>query len=254
MPGRRTVMENDFAGVARLTGRVALIAGGTGGLGEPVTRAFLGAGATVIVSSSSERHDLAARLESESGVPTGRLSALKADATQEEQVERLVQIVLDRYGRLDIAVNLIGGWSAGQPVTETPVDTWDTMLNLNLRTAVLIGKYAARPMVRQQWGRIIHTSSRAARSGRRNAAAYAVAKNAVVALTEIQAEELRDDNVTVNAILPSIIDTPANRHGMPDADFTRWPKADDIARILLFLASDDAQLISGAAIPVYGRA
>ena len=103
-------------------------------------------------------------------------------------------------------------------------------------------------------GRIIHVSSRAAVSGRRNAAAYAVAKNAVLTLVEAQAEELRDTNITVNAVLPSIIDTPANRAAMSKADWSRWPRAEDIARVLLFLASDDAQLISGASIPVYGHA
>jgi NAD(P)-dependent dehydrogenase (short-subunit alcohol dehydrogenase family) len=97
-------------------------------------------------------------------------------------------------------------------------------------------------------------SSRAARSGRKNAAAYATAKNAVITLTEAQAEELRDAGVTVNAILPSIIDTPANRTAMPNADASRWPTAEQVARVALFLASDDAGLISGASIPVYGRA
>ena len=128
------------------------------------------------------------------------------------------------------------------------------MLDINLRTAFLLAKHAARPMTQQAWGRILHISSRGARTGRRNAAAYAVAKSAVLTLTEVQAEELRDANITVNAILPSIVDTPANRASMPNADFSRWPSADDVASVLLFLASDDARLISCAAIPVYGLA
>jgi NAD(P)-dependent dehydrogenase (short-subunit alcohol dehydrogenase family) len=128
------------------------------------------------------------------------------------------------------------------------------MFALNLRPTFLFSKYAARAMAEQNWGRIIHVSSRAARSGRKNAAAYATAKNAVITLTEAQAEELRDAGVTVNAILPSIIDTPANRAAMPTADTNRWPTAEQIARVALFLASDDAGLINGASIPVYGRA
>jgi NAD(P)-dependent dehydrogenase (short-subunit alcohol dehydrogenase family) len=128
------------------------------------------------------------------------------------------------------------------------------MFTLNLRPTFLFSRYAARAMVEQSWGRIINLSSRAARTGRKNAGAYATAKNAVITLTEAQADELRDAGVTVNAILPSIIDTPANRAAMPAADTSRWPAPDQIARVVLFLASDDAGLISGASIPVYGRA
>ncbi|HKB47819.1 MAG TPA: SDR family oxidoreductase, partial [Ktedonobacterales bacterium] len=143
---------------------------------------------------------------------------------------------------------------AGQPITGLELATWHQMQEVNAQTAFLLAKHAARAMVQQNWGRIIHVSSRGARSGRRNAAAYAVAKAAVLALTEIQAEELRDAGITVNAILPSIVDTPSNRASMPSADFSRWPKAEEVARVLLFLASEDARLISGAAIPVYGTA
>src|SRR5258708_1085981 len=158
-----------------------------------------------------------------------------------------------REGRLGRLVNRGGGGGAGRGVGQLELDVWEHMLDLNLRTAFLLAKHAARPMLGQRWGRILHLSSRGARTGRRNAAAYAVAKNAVLTLTEVQAEELRDANITVNAILPSIVDTPANRSAMPDADFSRWPKAEEIARVLLFLASEDAGLISGSSIPLYAR-
>src|SRR5262249_48180674 len=115
-------------------------------------------------------------------------------------------------------------------------------------------KHAAPPMVERGWGRIMHTSARGALTGRRNAAAYATAKSAVITLVQTQAEELHESGVTVNAILPSTIDTPANRAAMPTADFNAWQKAGEIARVLLFLASEDSQLISGASVPVYGRA
>jgi NAD(P)-dependent dehydrogenase (short-subunit alcohol dehydrogenase family) len=128
------------------------------------------------------------------------------------------------------------------------------MQDLNVVSAFLASKHAARAMVKQGSGRIINISSRAAHRGRKNAAAYAVAKAAIITLTEAQAEEVRDSGITVNCVLPSIIDTPANRTAMPNTDVSRWPTPDEVARVLLFLASDDAQLISGAAIPVYGRA
>lgn len=235
-----------------LTGRVALVPGGLGGLGAGVTQAFARAGAQVVVSGSQERPDQLASLRTELGERADQVSFTQADALEEDQVERLVWSTVERHGRLDILVNTVGGWAAGQPVTALERATWRRMLDINLETAFLLSKYAARPMRQQAWGRILHVSSRGARAGRRNAAAYAVAKNAVLTLTEVQAEELRDAGVTVNAILPSIIDTPANRSSMPTGDFSRWPKPDEVAAVLLFLASEDAGLISGASIPVYG--
>lgn len=235
-----------------LTGRVALVPGGLGGLGAAVTQAFARAGAAVVVSGSQERADQLASLKADLGDLAERVTFTQANALEEDQVERLVWSTVERHGRLDILVNTIGGWAAGQPVTALDRATWRRMLDINLEAAFLLAKYAARPMQQQAWGRILHVSSRAARAGRRNAAAYAVAKNAVLALMEVQAEELRDAGITVNAILPSIIDTPANRASMPSGDFSRWPKAEDVAAVLLFLASEDASLISGASIPVYG--
>ena len=236
-----------------LTGRVALIPGGLGGLGQAVTRAFLESGAEVVAAEHAAREE--SRLfQTQLGELAGHLSVVQADVANETEVASLVQSVLDRHHQLDILVNMVGGWAAGEPIADLELGTWNRMLDVNLKTAFLLSKHAARAMLPQQRGCIVHISSRGAVSGRRNAAAYAVAKKAVLTLAEIQAEELRDANITVNALLPSIIDTPANRAGMPDSDFSHWPKAEEIARVLLFIASDDARLISGAAIPVYGRA
>lgn len=238
-----------------LSGRVALIPGGLGGIGQAVARAFVGAGATVVVSASEPHPDAWEALRRGlSAEAAERLHFAAADVSDEAAVEALVWSVVESHHRLDILVNLVGGWAAGQPTHALETATWEHMLDLNLRTAFLLAKYASRPMLQQSWGRIIHFSSRGARAGRRNAAAYAVAKSAVITLAEVQAEELRDAHITVNAVLPSIVDTPANRSSMPKADFSRWPKAEEVARVLLFLASDDASLISGAAIPVYGLA
>lgn len=240
------------------SGQVALITGATGGLGPAVARAFLDAGAVVVGVGShvSEQREDEFRGQVAAGVSDAndRLSLVAANAQDETRVSQVVSDVVARHGRLDILVNGIGGYYAGDPVAETPLDSWQRMLDLNLRPTFLFSKYAARAMAERQSGRIINVSSRAAYSGRKNAAAYATAKSGVITLTEAQAEELRGAGVTVNAIIPSIIDTPTNRTAMPSADTSRWPTAEQVARVILFLASDDAELISGAAIPVYGRA
>jgi NAD(P)-dependent dehydrogenase (short-subunit alcohol dehydrogenase family) len=235
-----------------LAERVVLITGASGGLGSAVVRAFVAAGATV--EAVGRRAQPNERLRAELGPAADRFSTRTTDVLDEGAVSALMDGIARERGRLDVALNLVGGFTAGQPVTELAYETWQHMLDLNLRTTFLVSKYAARPMVQQGRGRIVNISSRAAFSGQRNAAAYAVAKSAVITLTEAQAEELRETGVTVNAVVPSFIDTPANRAGMPNATFDHWPKPDEVARVLLFLASDDAGLISGAAIPVYGCA
>lgn len=240
------------------TGQVALITGATGGLGPAVVRGFLDAGAVVVGVSSavSEQREQEFRAQVAGGASDvdGRLALVAANALDEASVAQAVSDAVARHGRLDILVNTIGGYYAGDAVAETPLDSWQRMLDLNLRPTFLFSKYAARTMAAQNSGRIINVASRAAYSGRKNAAAYATAKHGVITLTEAQAEELRSAGATVNAIIPSIIDTPANRAAMPNADTSRWPTPEQVARVILFLASEDAALISGAAIPVYGRA
>ncbi len=238
-----------------LSGRVALVSGATGGLGPAVVQAFIEAGAAVVGIGSRAGKEREAPIRALlSADANDRFSLLAADALDEESVSHAVLGAQTAHGRLDILVNGIGGYHAGEPVSAMSLDAWQRMFALNLRPTFLFSKYAARVMAAQHWGRIINVSSRAARSGRKNAAAYATAKNAIITLTEAQAEEVRDAGVTVNVILPSIIDTATNRAAMPNADTSRWPTAGQVARVVLFLASDDAELISGAAIPVYGRA
>lgn len=237
-----------------LAERVVVVTGASGGLGPAVVRAFIEAGASVEAVAHTPQSDEYEDLRRQLGDAAERLSLQAADVLDEDEVSALVERVVQQRGRLDIALNLVGGFAAGQPITELPYERWQQMLDLNLRSTFLVSKYVARPMIQQGWGRIINLSSRSAFRGRRNAAAYAVAKSAVITLTEAQAEELQETGVTVNALVPSIIDTPANRKGMPNASFDRWPKPDEIARVLLFLASADSSLINGAAIPVYGRA
>jgi NAD(P)-dependent dehydrogenase (short-subunit alcohol dehydrogenase family) len=163
------------------------------------------------------------------------------------------------FGSLDAApwavVNLIGGYAGNQAVADLDLSVLRRQLELNLITAATITKHAVRAMARGGvGGRIVHTSSRVATGDGRDGFAYSVSKLAVIRLVEATAAEVRDDAVTVNCVLPSIIDTPANRASMPTADHATWPRPDQIAAVISFLVSDASELISGAAIPVYGRA
>lgn len=232
--------------------RVALVSGALGGLGPAVVLRMLDSGATVYALARAGA--AAERLTADAGADAGRLHFVHVDARDEADVSAAITALIGAESRLDVLVNLIGGFAAGQPVSEMDTETFTGMFELNLRPTFLLSKYAAREMARRGWGRIINLSSRAAVSGRKNAAAYAVAKAGIVTLTEAQAEETREQGITVNAVLPSIIDTPANRAAMPNAAIDRWPTPEQIARVIAFLASDDASLISGASIPVYGRA
>jgi NAD(P)-dependent dehydrogenase (short-subunit alcohol dehydrogenase family) len=237
-----------------LSNKVAVLTGAGGGWGRAVVVAFLQAGASAIVIERPEVCAERAGWKAELGALGERLTLVPGNVFDEANVEGITRDIQAQHGHLDILVNIVGGFAAGQPVHEMDTETWERMLQLNLRSTFLCSKYAARPMIAQRWGRIINVSSRAGAQPGPKAAAYAASKAAVISLTESQAEELKHDLVTVNAVLPSIVDTPANRQGMPDADFSIWPKGEEIAPVIVFLASEDARLISGAAIPVYGRA
>ncbi len=235
-----------------LTGKVALITGGTGALGRAVTAAFVEAGAAVAVTYVVEPEvpECKACLGSRADAPV----YLKADVTVEADVLGLVRAVVERLGRIDILLNLVGGYVGDLPVARLPEATWDHMLHLNLKSAFLCCKHVVPVMQQGGGGRIVTVSSRAAIKVFPGISAYAAAKAGLLAFSETLASEVLRDNITVNAILPSVIDTPANRKAMPGADYSAWVKPEEIARVLLFLCSEASREISGAAIPVYGRA
>ena len=235
-----------------LEGKVALITGGTGALGRAVTAAFAEAGATVAVTYivDSEVPECKACLGDR---PDGA-TFVRADVTREAEVQELVQAMVGRFGRIDILLNLVGGYIGDLPVTDLPEATWDQMLDMNLKSAFLCCKHVVPIMKRGGGGRIVTISSRGAIKVFPGISAYAAAKAGLLAFTETLASEVLKDGITVNAILPSVIDTPANRKAMPAADPSPWVKPGEIARVLLFLCSEAAREISGASIPVYGRA
>jgi NAD(P)-dependent dehydrogenase (short-subunit alcohol dehydrogenase family) len=227
--------------------RSVIVSGGAGGVGLAITQHFAREGHRVFVV---EREAVRAHMDAHL---SDRISFVAADVTDEASVAAAIGQVQQAAGRVDVLVNVVGGYAAGQPISELDAATWDHMMTLNLRSAFLMAKHAVRPMIAQDWGRIINFSARAARDTAANAGAYAVSKAGVLALTEVQAKEVLAHNITVNAVLPSIVDTAANRAAMPDADHAHWPKAEEIAGVVAFLASEAAGLISGAGIPVYGR-
>jgi NAD(P)-dependent dehydrogenase (short-subunit alcohol dehydrogenase family) len=230
--------------------RVALVAGGTGGLGRAVSRAFLGEGARVVVTyRRQEEFDL---LKGEAGAEGARLDGQRADVTDEAAATDLVNGIVARHGRLDFLVNAVGGYVGGVKLWELEREVFDQMLDANLRSGYALLRAAVPVMLRQGHGAIVNVASKAALDHVAGQAAYAASKAAAVAMIESLAADLKGTGVRVNSVLPSIIDTEVNRRAIPKADFSKWPKPQDIARVLLFLCSDDARLIHGAAIPVYG--
>lgn len=234
----------------RFEERAVLVAGGTGALGSEVSLAFLAEGADVVVTC--RREEELDRLRERAGGSAGRIEGHEVDVTDAEQVERLVEEILGRHGRLDVLVNAVGGYAGGAPLWETEPDVLDRMLALNLKSGWMLARAAARRMVRQGSGAIVNIASKAAVEHTAGSAAYAASKAAALAMLDCLAADLEGTGVRANSVLPSIFDTMANRQAMPDADFDAWPKPEEIAQVVLFLCSDAARLVHGAAVPVYG--
>lgn len=224
--------------------RTAIVTGGTGGLGAAVTHTLLDGGWRVVVPWYAEE-ELERVREHE------RLELVQADLTDPDSASGVVAAA---GGALHALVNLVGGFAMGGRVHETPVAEFEAQLRLNLRPTYLMCAAAIPVMLAGGGGAIVCVSSRAALRPFPGAAGYITGKAAVLAFVDALHEEYRDDDIRVNAILPSVIDTPANRRSMPDADFDTWVKPAEIARVIAFLCSDDARVTSGAHVPVYGRA
>lgn len=236
-----------------LSGKTAIVTGGTGALGSAVVRAFLAEGARVAVPfrKAGELEALRRQLPAETATA---LSGAMLDLADETAVLAFAETVAEDRGGLDILFNSAGAFAGGYPVHETPWSLWQGQLDANLKTAVLASRAVVPHMLRRGGGTIVNVSSRPATGSGKGVGAYAASKRAVLQLTDAMAAELADAKITVNAILPSTIDTPANRRAMPEADFSRWVKPEEIARVVLFLAGPNAQIVSGAHLPVYGRA
>jgi NAD(P)-dependent dehydrogenase (short-subunit alcohol dehydrogenase family) len=234
----------------RFSGQVALVAGGTGGLGRAVSLAFLQEGANVAVTYRKQEEFDA--LKQAAGANGARLAGHATDVTTETAVSDLVAKILAQYGKLDALVNTVGGYAGGVQLWDLETRVLDQMLALNLRSGYALSRAVVPSMLKRKRGAIVNIAGKAALDHPAGAAAYAASKAAALALLDSLAADLKGSGVRVNSILPSIIDTEANRKAMPKADFAIWPKPEDIARVILFLCSDEAKVIHGAAIPIYG--
>ncbi len=238
-------MTSDFSN------QIVLVAGGTGGLGRAVSLGFLEHGAQVAVTFRHDNELQALKIEAMDRAD--RLTGFNVDVTDPAQTTELINQILAQWNRLDVLVNTVGGYAGGTPLWELDPAVFARMIDLNLRTTYALSKSAVPPMLARKTGAIVNVASKAAWDHAAGASAYTSTKAAAVALIDSLAADLIGTGVRVNSILPSIIDTEANRRAMPNADFSKWPKAEDIAEVVLFLASDRARVIHGASIPVFGN-
>jgi len=214
--------------------------------------AFLEEGAKVAVTYRKPE-DLES-LQREAGGKATTLDGHRVDVTDEAAVRELIEEIVAQHAQLNVLVNTVGGYAGGTKLWELDTKVFEQMLDLNLRSGYALGRAAVRAMLRQGSGAIVNVAAKAAVDHAAGAGAYAASKAAAVALMDSLAADLKGTGVRVNSVLPSIIDTEANRRVMPRADFAKWPKPEEIARVILFLCSEQAKLIQGAAVPVYGDA
>lgn len=224
--------------------KTALVTGAKGGLGTFVTKTFLAAGANVVgVSRSIQASDF----------PGARFVAMAAELSSRDAARQVAEAVIGRFQRVDILVHLVGSFAGGMPVAETDDATLDRMLEQNLRSAFHMLRAVIPAMRTAGSGRIVAIGSRAAVEPQPSIAAYSASKAALVSLIQSVAKENKDRGITANIILPGTMDTPANRAGDPKADFSKWVDPRQVANLVLWLASDAASQVTGAAIPVYGN-
>jgi NAD(P)-dependent dehydrogenase (short-subunit alcohol dehydrogenase family) len=242
----------EIEGIMNFSEKIVLVTGGTGGLGREVTMAFLEAGATVVVTyRAAEEFEAVVSAAQKIGAapPVG----VSVDVTDAQAVEKFVAEIVARHKRLDILVNTVGAYAGGTNLWEADSRTYDKMMQLNLNAGFVLARAVVPQMIKQNRGWIVNIASKAAWDHAAGGALYAASKAAALAMMDSLAADVKPFNINVNSVLPSIIDTAVNRAAMPKADFSKWPKPEEIARVILFLCSEDARVIHGAAIPVFGR-
>jgi NAD(P)-dependent dehydrogenase (short-subunit alcohol dehydrogenase family) len=206
--------------------RTILITGAKGNLGRALAEAFTARGGNVVPID----------------LPTNLLD--------QAQVDAVVEKALKDFKRIDVLCNIAGGFRMGKPVHETSDADWNFLMDLNTRTVLHTARAVVPHMIASGGGKIVNVGAFAAQKGAANMGAYIASKSAVIRLTETMAAELREKNINVNCVLPTIIDTPPNRADMPKADPRRWVAPADLANVILFLASEEARAVHGAALPV----
>lgn len=237
-----------------LKDKVAIVTGSTGALGRVVTRRLGESGAKIVALYRSEEQ--MEKLKKYLGDLSQNVIGFKGDGTEKRSTEDLARVAIEKHGYIDILLNIVGAYSGGKTLADTDEELWDNMMNVNLKSAFLCSRAVLPHMMERKYGKIVTISARTAvQKGRRSrSGAYAISKAGIVTLTETLAEETTKHGIQVNCIMPSIIDTKANRKMFPKADFSKWVDPEEIADVILFLVSDASKPTSGASIPVYGRA
>jgi NAD(P)-dependent dehydrogenase (short-subunit alcohol dehydrogenase family) len=211
---------------------------------------FLSEGAKVLSTYIEERQlKYSAEVKDKYGFA---LSFAKADVTKSKQTDRLINMAVKKFGRVDILVNIVGGFSMAG-ITETDDAAWDRMFDMNLKSVFLMTRSTLPHMIEQDYGRIVNIGARPALHGAAKMSAYGASKAGVLNLTQSAADEMVGYNINVNAIIPGTMDTPHNRKEMPKADYSKWVEPQEIAKVISFLCSSEADSISGAVIPVLGK-
>jgi len=230
--------------------KVVVVTGAAGNLGRAVAKALGNAGAHRVLVDHGE--DQLAKIFGKDNEGSTLLIP-GVNLTNPADAEQFVQQAVQRFGRIDALVNTVGGFAGGKPVHEEALATWEKMYSLNLLTVLHSCRAVIPELLKNGRGQIVNVAARAALTGVGTLGAYCASKSAVIRLTESIAAELRDRQINANCVLPGTIDTPQNRADMPGADFSKWVPPEAIAEVILFLVSDAARAITGAALPVYGR-
>lgn len=230
--------------------KVVVITGAAGNLGSAVVCAFEAQGASLVLLDRKE-----GRLQEI--FPTiaeshKHLLVDRVDMASKESVDDAISEAIEKHGRINVLVNTVGGYRAGTPVHETPIETMEFLMDLNATTTYLSCQAAIPHMLKAGSGKIINIGARQGMKGLAKSGVYAMSKSAVLRLTESLSAELKREGINVNAVLPGTIDTTTNREAMPDADPSRWVTPQAISEVILFLASDSASAVHGALIPVFG--
>lgn len=227
--------------------KTVLVTGAAGNLGQAVVAAFAAQGARLVLLGRSVDS-----LQAAFGEAGDQRLYVAADLLDGPQVATALAAAVQRFGRIDVLCNLAGGFRMGDAVHETADSTWDFLMDINARTLLNMAKSVVPNMLAHGGGKIVNVGAFAAQRGAAKMGAYCAAKSSVIRLTEAMAAELREKNINVNCVLPTVIDTPENRAAMPDADSSRWVAPADLANVVVFLASDAAKAVHGAALPVTG--
>ncbi len=230
--------------------RVVVISGAAGNLGRAVSDAFASSGAKLALFDRQPGR--LQRVYSHLAKDPSHLLIETVDMTDPDSVEDSFRQVIEKYGQVHVLINTVGGFRGGSPIHETSPEDWGFTFDLNLRSVFLSCRAAVPHMIQNGGGKIVNIGARPGLKGAANSGAYSGAKSAVIRLTESLSEELKDHGINANCVLPGHLDTPENREKTPQEDFSRWVAPSAVAQVILFLASEAADTVHGAAIPAYG--